>query len=69
MFFVFFGGGGYFLATFAFFFPFTIDVLLKYIYIFFLSESQFMSVVKIRQRSLPEAHVKKKINLTYLNFI
>lgn len=34
MFFVFLGGG-YFLATFAFFFPFTIDVLLKYIYIFF----------------------------------
>lgn len=27
---------------------------------FFLSESRFMSVVKNRQRSLPEAHVKKK---------
>lgn len=68
MFFVFLGGGLFF-GNLRFFFPFTIDVLLKYIYIFFLSESQFMSVVKIRQRSLPEAHVKKKINLTYLNFI
>lgn len=66
MFFVFFGGG-YFLATFAFF-SLLPSMFYWNIYIFFLSESQFMSVVKIRQRSLPEAHVKKKNKFDVFKF-